>query len=395
MAQVTQPFDYLGMVQNPAQEALQAFQGAYQARQQQQQSDMFRSAFNEFARKPNKGVSDYVQLLQVTPPEMVNTVKASFEAMTEEQRDVAKRDLGQLIFAFTYNPEQGKNRLDERIEAARNAGDIQEVQSLQTIRKLADIDPDSVVEALAMQGGMAFGDEFLKQIPGLSAPAEKKVQSTLRIPDTGTFVTVFTDGTSQAVDDAGNVLTGEARAEAIREAQERGIQVQRERAGGRELAKISAQEGKLALQGARSAQGNIANLKEARRLVSEEGASTGVFQRFLPTFRDSTIALREVQRRLGLDVIGSVTFGALSEGELQLALDTALPTDLSGPALIEYLDRKIDAQEKVAREQQKLAEYLLRGGDLGTYLAESGAPSPASEPRAADDRFAGFSIVEE
>jgi len=383
------------MVQNPAQEALQAFQGAYQARQQQQQSDMFRSAFNEFARKPNKGVSDYVQLLQVTPPEMVNTVKASFEAMTEEQRDVAKRDLGQLIFAFTYNPEQGKNRLDERIEAARNAGDIQEVQSLQTIRKLADIDPDSVVEALAMQGGMAFGDEFLKQIPGLSAPAEKKVQSTLRIPDTGTFVTVFTDGTSQAVDDAGNVLTGEARAEAIREAQERGIQVQRERAGGRELAKISAQEGKLALQGARSAQGNIANLKEARRLVSEEGASTGVFQRFLPTFRDSTIALREVQRRLGLDVIGSVTFGALSEGELQLALDTALPTDLSGPALIEYLDRKIDAQEKVAREQQKLAEYLLRGGDLGTYLAESGAPSPASEPRAADDRFAGFSIVEE
>jgi len=377
------------MVQNPAQEALQAFQGAYQARQQQQQNEMFRSAFNEFARKPNKGVSDYVQLLQVTPPEMVAGVKASFDAMTKEQQDVAKRDLGQLIFAFKYDPERGKNLVDQRIEAARNAGDMQEVQSLQTLRKLADIDADSVVEALAMQGGMAFGDEFLKQIPGLAAPAEKKVQSTLRIPDTGTFVTVFTDGTSQAVDDAGNVLTGEARAEAIRSAQERGIQVQRERAGGRELAKISAQEGKLALQGARSAQGNIANLKEARRLVAEEGASTGVLQRFLPTFRDSTIALREVQRRLGLDVIGSVTFGALSEAELQLALDTALPTDLSGPALIEYLDRKIVAQEKVAREQQKLAEYLLRGGDLGTYLAESGAPSPAGgTTRTADDILA-------
>jgi hypothetical protein len=389
MAQVTQPFNYLSMVQNPAQEALQAFQGAYQARQQQQQNEMFRSAFNEFARKPNKGVSDYVQLLQVTPPEMVAGVKASFDAMTKEQQDVAKRDLGQLIFAFKYDPERGKNLVDQRIEAARNAGDMQEVQSLQTLRKLADIDADSVVEALAMQGGMAFGDEFLKQIPGLAAPAEKKVQSTLRIPDTGTFVTVFTDGTSQAVDDAGNVLTGEARAEAIRSAQERGIQVQRERAGGRELAKISAQEGKLALQGARSAQGNIANLKEARRLVAEEGASTGVLQRFLPTFRDSTIALREVQRRLGLDVIGSVTFGALSEAELQLALDTALPTDLSGPALIEYLDRKIVAQEKVAREQQKLAEYLLRGGDLGTYLAESGAPSPAGgTTRTADDILA-------
>ena len=385
MAQVTQPFNYLSMVQNPAQEALQAFQGAYQARQQQQQSDAFRSAFNEFARKPSKGVSDYIQLLQVTPPEMVNTVKASFEAMTKEQRDVAQRDLSQLISAFKYDPERGKSMLDERIEAARNAGDMEEVQSLQTIRKLADIDKDAVMEALLMQGGMAFGEEFLKRIPGVS---DKRVQGQ-KVLDDGTTVIVYTDGTTEVRNPAGVALEGEARAQAIRDAQQFGIDVQRERAGGRELAKISAQEGKKALDGARSAQGNIANLKEARRLVAEEGASTGVLQKYLPTFRDSTIALREVQRRLGLDVIGSVTFGALSEGELRLALETALPTDLSGPALIEYLDRKIAAQQKVAQEQQKLAEYLLRGGDLGTYLAESAAPSPSGgATRTADDILA-------
>ena len=385
MAQVTQPFNYLSMVQNPAQEALQAFQGAYQARQQQQQSEMFRSAFNEFARKPSKGVSDYIQLLQVTPPEMVNTVKASFEAMTKEQRDVAQRDLSQLISAFKYDPERGKAMLDERIEAARNAGDMEEVQSLQTIRKLADIDKDAVMEALLMQGGMAFGEEFLKRIPGVS---DKRVQGQ-KVLDDGTTVIVYTDGTTEVRNPAGVALEGEARAQAIRDAQQFGIDVQRERAGGRELAKISAQEGKKALDGARSAQGNIANLKEARRLVAEEGASTGVLQKYLPTFRDSTIALREVQRRLGLDVIGSVTFGALSEGELRLALETALPTDLSGPALIEYLDRKIAAQQKVAQEQQKLAEYLLRGGDLGTYLAESAAPSPSGgATRTADDILA-------
>jgi len=108
MAQVTQPFNYLKAVQNPAQEALQAFQGAYQARQQQQQSEMFRSAFNEFARKPNKGVSDYVQLLQVTPPEMVNTVKASFEAMTEEQKDVAKKDLYPAYFCLQVRRRAGQ-----------------------------------------------------------------------------------------------------------------------------------------------------------------------------------------------------------------------------------------------------------------------------------------------
>jgi len=389
-----QPFNYVQQVQSPVTAMLQGYQAGTaiqdrrrqeeMLRQQQEQNAQFREAFQAFSTNPNKSVTDYTQLLAMAPQNMVGNVKAMYEAMTEERQSVAKRQAAELISAFKMDPARGKEILDTRIEAAKNAGNMEEVQALQAYRKIADVDPDAVVEAVALQAGMAFGDEFLKQIPGLS---EKRVQGQ-KVLDDGTTVIVYTDGTTEVRNPSGEALQGEARAQAIRDAQQYGIDVQRERAGGRELAKISAQEGKLALQGARSAQGNISNLKEARRLVSEEGASTGVFQRFLPTFRDSTIALRETQRRLGLDVIGSVTFGALSEGELQLALDTALPTDLSGPALIDYLDRKIDAQEKVAREQQKLAQYLLRGGDLGTYLAESGAPSPAGEPRTADDILA-------
>jgi hypothetical protein len=390
-----QPFNYVQQVQSPVAAMLQGYQAgtAIQDRrrqmemiqQQQAQNAQFREAFQSFSTNPNKSVTDYTQLLAMAPQEMVGNVKAMYEAMTEERQSVAKRQAAELISAFKMDPDRGKEILDTRIEAAKNAGNMEEVQALQAYRKIADVDPDAVVEAVALQSGMAFGDEFLKQIPGLS---EKRVQGQ-KVLDDGTTVIVYTDGTTEVRNPAGVALEGEARAQAIRDAQQYGIDVQRERAGGRELAKISAKEGKLALDGARSAQGNIANLKEARRLVAEEGASTGVLQRFLPTFRDSTIALREIQRRLGLDVIGSVTFGALSEGELQLALDTALPTDLSGPALIQYLDRKIAAQDKVAREQQKLAEYLLRGGDLGTYLAESGAPSPAGgATRTADDILA-------
>ena len=402
MAQVQVPFSYVQQVQSPAQSILQGYQSGLQmqdrrrqlamqeqamlAQQQAQaQNEQFRQAFQEFATKPMKSVSDYTSLIAMAPKEMVSSVQSVFSAMSEEAEKVERRQAAELISAFKTDPARGKEILDTRIEAAKNAGNMEEVQALQAYRKIADVDPDAVVEAVALQAGMAFGDEFLKQIPGL---AEKRVQGQ-KVLDDGTTVIVYTDGTTEVRSPAGVALEGEARAQAIRDAQQFGIDVQQRRAGGRELGKISAQEGKLALQGARSAQGNIANLKEARRLVAEEGASTGVLQRFLPTFRDSTIALREVQRRLGLDVIGSVTFGALSEAELQLALDTALPTDLSGPALIEYLDRKIVAQEKVAREQQKLAEYLLRGGDLGTYLAESGAPSPAGgTTRTADDILA-------
>lgn len=402
MAQVQVPFSYVQQVQSPAQSILQGYQSGLQmqdrrrqlamqeqamlAQQQAQaQNEQFRQAFQEFATKPMKSVSDYTSLIAMAPKEMVSSVQSVFSAMSEEAEKVERRQAAELISAFKTDPARGKEILDTRIEAAKNAGTTEEVQALQAYRKIADVDPDAVVEAVALQAGMAFGDEFLKQIPGL---AEKRVQGQ-KVLDDGTTVIVYTDGTTEVRNPSGEALQGEARAQAIRDAQQYGIDVQRQRASGRERAKISAQEGKLALQGARSAEGNIANLKEARRLVAEEGASTGVLQRFLPTFRDSTIALREVQRRLGLDVIGSVTFGALSEAELQLALDTALPTDLSGPALIEYLDRKIVAQEKVAREQQKLAEYLLRGGDLGTYLAESGAPSPAGgTTRTADDILA-------
>jgi hypothetical protein len=353
--------------------------------QQEQQNAQFREAFQAFATNPNKSITDYTNLLAIAPQNMVGNVKAMYEAMDEERQGVAKRQAAELISAFKMDPQRGLEILDTRIEAAKNAGNMEELQALQAYRKTAEIDPEAVVEAVALQAGMAFGGEFLKQIPGLS---EKRVQGQ-KVLDDGTTVIVYTDGTTEVRSPAGVALEGEARAQAIRDAQQFGIDVQRERAGGRELAKISAQEGKKALDGARSAQSNIANLKEARRLVAEEGASTGVLQKYLPTFRDSTIALREVQRRLGLDVIGSVTFGALSEGELRLALETALPTDLSGPALIEYLDRKITAQQKVAQEQQKLAEYLLRGGDLGTYLAESAAPSPAGgAARTADDILA-------
>ena len=395
MARMPQPFNYVQQVQSPVQSILSGYQQGMQIQQMQRQREMqqqqeqqnaqFREAFQAFATNPNKSITDYTNLLAIAPQNMVGNVKAMYEAMDEERQGVAKRQAAELISAFKMDPQRGLEILDTRIEAAKNAGNMEELQALQAYRKTAEIDPEAVVEAVALQSGMAFGGEFLKQIPGLS---EKRVQGQ-KVLDDGTTVIVYTDGTTEVRNAAGIALEGEARAQAIRDAQQFGIDVQRERAGGRELAKISAQEGKKALDGARSAQGNIANLKEARRLVAEEGASTGVLQKYLPTFRDSTIALREVQRRLGLDVIGSVTFGALSEGELRLALETALPTDLSGPALIEYLDRKITAQQKVAQEQQKLAEYLLRGGDLGTYLAESGAPSPAGgTTRTADDILA-------
>jgi hypothetical protein len=132
------------------------------------------------------------------------------------------------------------------------------------------------------------------------------------------------DGTTKVLDAAGVELEGDARAEAIREAEERGIQIQTERAGGRRAATVAVNTSLSAFDQVGKSRSNIANLEEAKRLVVEEGANTGVIADRLPNWKASTVALDTVKNELGLDVVGSVTFGALSQGELTLALNTAL-----------------------------------------------------------------------
>jgi hypothetical protein len=104
----------------------------------------------------------------------------------------------------------------------------------------------------------------------------------------------------------------------------------------------------------------IPKLDRAIELVRDEGANVGFIASRLPSWNRSSIELDNIRSQLGLDVVGSVTFGALSEGELALALNTALPTNMDGEGLIQWLERK-----KVA--QQKLRDYLT---EQATFLAD-------------------------
>jgi hypothetical protein len=107
---------------------------------------------------------------------------------------------------------------------------------------------------------------------------------------------------------------------------------------------------------------NIANIDDAIAAI-DAGAQTGAVQSFLPSVRASSVALDNVQRRMGLDVIGAVTFGALSKGELDLALDTALPTKLGPLELKKWLIDKKTAQQKLAKYLDEAAIYLGTPGN--------------------------------
>lgn len=113
---------------------------------------------------------------------------------------------------------------------------------------------------------------------------------------------------------------------------------------------------------------NIANIDEAIKLL-DEGASTGAVQSLMPSVKAASVKLDNLQKRLGIDVIGSVTFGALSQGELDLALSSAIPTRLSPPELKQWLQEKRDAQEKFSDYLESAAIHLGTPGNThSTWL---------------------------
>jgi hypothetical protein len=114
---------------------------------------------------------------------------------------------------------------------------------------------------------------------------------------------------------------------------------------------------------------NLANIDSAIAAI-DSGAETGPIYKMLPSVTAASVELDNVRNRMGLDVIGSVTFGALSQGELNLALDTALPTGLKPPELRKWLVEKKTAQQKLARYLNEAAIYLGTPGNTPASWAQ-------------------------
>jgi len=114
------------------------------------------------------------------------------------------------------------------------------------------------------------------------------------------------------------------------------------------------------------------------------GAKTGAIQQMVPSMRAASVELANIQKSMALDVIGAVTFGALSKGELDLAKEVALPTGLNEPQLIEHLQKRKDAQLKLRDYFQQQIDYLDQGGTVAGFLREqerSAAPQTEQQPR--------------
>ena len=88
-------------------------------------------------------------------------------------------------------------------------------------------------------------------------------------------------------------------------------------------------------------------LKAAEQAQAEGTDVGGILKSRLPSFNEQTAAFRSAANTLGIGVINSATFGALSEKELQLAMSTAIDQNLYGQDLINHIKAKRAATQKL------------------------------------------------
>ena len=137
-------------------------------------------------------------------------------------------------------------------------------------------------------------------------------------------------------------------------------------------AKIIAMDETKATEMGHAAQNEAQDLMSQVQLFEQalqyvdDGALSGWLQNKLYAIDDRTALLRGIQNKLGISVINSATFGALSEREMQMAMATNLNLSLPPAKLRKMILEQIRVRRKLAMEFNDRALMLLTEGD-GRY----------------------------
>jgi hypothetical protein len=211
-------------------------------------------------------------------------------------------------------------------------------------RKLMDIAPEHRGEfmKLAMKKDFGLDKEFRTNTSGVQIDEATGQQFVVVSDGYGSSKVQYLTGKD------GNPITGEtAQSEADLKVRLNGIN-------------LAAEKGSKFFDQGESIRRDVRLMDEARAALAD-GAQSGVFRQYLPSFDEATQRLRNAANNAGINIINSATFGALSEKEMQLAMSTGIPQGLSEQELDKYLEAKIIAQEKLYAEVDQRARDLNSG----------------------------------
>ena len=324
-----------------------------------------------------------IQFEQQQEDRKTAAVRQKWDLLTKEKQTNQLRFGGKVIAALGSSPKFGVDMLKERAEAERNSGNEQEAAEYDRWAEIAEINPEGVKEAMTtllatLPGGAKIVDSIGKARPREGKPVGIDPVQSSKILDDGTVQIVRKSGAVEVVSPE------ESTKELVKQAQRFGAELQGLRKGEREAAGAAIKQSIEAFKKLAPIKKNIKNLNEGIRLI-DEGAQTGVIAKRFPSIKTASIALENLQGRLGLDIIADVTFGALSESELAFAKDTALPIGLEGEPLKDWLARKRDAQKALAESLEEAALFLGEpGNSVPDYIRMKRAQQtqPTATPQA-------------
>ncbi len=322
------------------------------------------------ANKKEKLKQGLMKAYQSGDPQVVAEFMASapesssaLSGMLEFRNEATQKNMKESLQSFLTNPtaENVAGIVESRTKFIGDQGGVSD--ETQAFIQEFEQDPQAAIRnAELLYSGLATPQEFkaYQTQKGIGGNEDDRVRSSEIMPN-GLIIQSMDSG-RRVIDSGGNVITGKEASDAIKLAAKEKVAMIQKSAAARVRGKDAVTGSIQAIDTAGKLRSNNQTLKQVIEEV-RNGAETGPLVSSLPSMRAASVRLDNLQKQLGLDVVGGVTFGALSKGELDLALSKALPTDLRPDKLVEWAEDKIASQEK-------LADYLE---DQAIYLDEDGS----------------------
>tara|TARA_Y100000015_G_C2393116_1_gene91260 strand:+ start:728 stop:1804 length:1077 start_codon:yes stop_codon:yes gene_type:complete len=209
--------------------------------------------------------------------------------------------------------------------------------------------------AAVRSGAMTPADAYKQLITTQYDTSGSIIRATERFPNGAYYV--VTDAGRKVYNPQGQLVTGEEAAKVLLEAQESQNLLQAQGVGLSEAQKMQAKYVNEAFEKSEQLTGSIANIDTAIGAI-DAGAERNIILNALPDVTEQSATLTSALRRMGLDVVSSVTFGALSQSELNIAMATAYPPNATTEELREFLVKRKSALQKLRKYTEEAAMFL-------------------------------------
>jgi len=282
------------------------------------------------------------------------------------------KDFGRAPYVPTNQAELEKARERMSFEMPKEKIDYFDVSTVQS-----SVKPSALQEKLNiyLPAGVTYGGRTVNGVKTSIATREQVQEAMKSVAASSSSSNYFKavaykDGMRVMQNNAGDfylltpqgdkVYPGDDTYEAVlKKGTESGIQY----ASDLEFAKGQAGQRTEDLKNIRS---SIAGVRQGQNIYGkiadavDDGAISGPFAKFFPTWQAATTELENLQKQLGLNLIQNTTFGALSESELKFALDTAMPP-FRGQRLKEWALEKQRTQKLLIAYLYDMSQYISSG----------------------------------